>query len=597
MATSDIFRIIHSLPNNIVLFDLQKTIVALSAGMLSLSQSRKETIIGKSFEAIFEHLPDVERFRHVEDLNYILDEVIKSKRPYIDDIRQCVSFPASGRSPSYWQSTTTPVLNEADELIYITYSPENVTEKVMRDKMFSKVEHELLTQTNLSEILDRQSDGFFILNRDEKIIFANQILSRFGQLDKEEILGKPFKTLFPSPDTEKFLLRYREVMKNREAQAFEESYGDKILSVNAYPTSDGSAAIFYRDITELVKTRDKLKIITNELPAFVGYFDKEGRYQFANQSYEKWFGLKAEDIIGKTREEFADPASSSRAARFEQAALRGEAVGFEICLSSPRGERRWFDIKYTPHIEPDSGEINGVIVIGNDVTERVEALKRRDEFLSIASHELKTPLTSLKLQTHLAIKKMEIKKGEVSGADLMKLVAAADKSTNRLTRLVEDMLDISRIENGKLSLDVEEFDLSELINDLVRHHSVYHQQIFYRFTETHIINADRFRIEQVLTNLIQNAIKYGKESKIEISSVNHHRKVEIKIKDHGPGIDSNHHEKIFQRFERAIGPNGISGLGLGLYICKEIVERHQGTIKVESELNKGATFIVTLPLL
>lgn len=339
-----------------------------------------------------------------------------------------------------------------------------------------------------------------------------------------------------------------------------------------------------------------LKVITDHLPAFVGYFDTDRRYQFANKSYEKWFGIEAEQIVGKRRDEFADSVTAQRAYKFETLALDGNHVQFEICMNSPECDERWFDVHYIPDKDLNTGVIRGVVVIGNDVTDRVDALKRRDEFLSIASHELKTPLTSLKLQTHLALKKLEIKNGVVSPEDLLKLADATSKSTQRLTRLVDDMLDISRIEDGKLSFQSEKFDITELINDLVRQITIQNHNIIFNPTEIFTIKGDKFRIEQVLTNLIQNALLYGNNTLVSIDVEKEDSIIKIKVKDRGPGIDPKNHERIFHRFERAVEPHGVSGLGLGLYLCREIIERHQGTIAVESRLGAGATFIVTLPL-
>lgn len=230
-----------------------------------------------------------------------------------------------------------------------------------------------------------------------------------------------------------------------------------------------------------------------------------------------------------------------------------------------------------------------------------KAINARDEFMSIASHELKTPLTSLKLQAQ--IRSRDLKKGDMrrfATDRLPKLIADDDKQINRLIRLVDDMLDVSRIRSGKLSLRPDEFDLCEMVRDVL---SRFADQIEAKgckvFFNSECITAgtwDRFRIEQVFINLLTNALKYGAGKPIEVRVANVNGRAQIAVSDYGIGIAKDDQDRIFGQFERAVSVNSISGLGIGLYISKKIVEAHGGSIRVESELGKGSTFIVDLPL-
>lgn len=231
-----------------------------------------------------------------------------------------------------------------------------------------------------------------------------------------------------------------------------------------------------------------------------------------------------------------------------------------------------------------------------------ESVRARDEFLSIASHELKTPLTSLKLQSQLRNRKIE--KGKASSFDepnLKKMFDADAKQIERMTRLIDDMLDISRINTGKLSLQTETFDLTSLVKDLLDRYSGqindYGSEVKLISSEEITGNWDRFRIEQVITNLLTNALRYGNKRPIMIELKQDGQFAIIKVIDQGIGIAKKNQDRIFERFERAISANDISGLGLGLFIVKQILEMHHGSIKVESALGKGSTFIVDLPLL
>lgn len=232
-----------------------------------------------------------------------------------------------------------------------------------------------------------------------------------------------------------------------------------------------------------------------------------------------------------------------------------------------------------------------------------KALKTRDEFLSICSHELKTPLTSLKMQIQITNRLKEKKGSDVafSTENMEKFLVQADRSVERIIHLVNDMLDISRVATGRLSLNLERVDLCKLTQDVVeRLHSFMELANCPIQVTTHgEVNGlwDRFRLEQVLTNLLTNAAKYAPESKVEVSVTNDNGLAVLRVKDHGPGITEADQVRIFERFERAVSSNSVSGLGLGLYISKEIIELHHGSISVESVLGKGTTFTVKLPLL
>lgn len=230
-----------------------------------------------------------------------------------------------------------------------------------------------------------------------------------------------------------------------------------------------------------------------------------------------------------------------------------------------------------------------------------QAVQMRDEFMSIASHELKTPLTSLKLQSQM--RQRNLQKGNANAFTeerLTKMFDSDEKQIQRINHLIDDMLDISRISSGKLSMNFERVDLCELVRDLVERMSeqfiTAECAITVDLCQTAVGIWDRFRIEQVVTNLLTNAMRYGSGKPIHIQVTAYNGNARLTVRDHGRGIAKENHERIFQRFERAISGREISGLGLGLYIVKQILEVHQGSIQIESELGQGATFIVDLPL-
>lgn len=245
--------------------------------------------------------------------------------------------------------------------------------------------------------------------------------------------------------------------------------------------------------------------------------------------------------------------------------------------------------------------VSGVVETMNLVEREHAAVKARDEFLSLASHELKTPLTSLKLQSQMT--KKYIESGRISALTPEKLsymMTQFEKQIQRLGRLTDDMLDISRISRGKLNLQTQHLNLYKIVKDVVDKMNPQFIEAGYPplliSSPVEVLGQwDRMRIEQVINNLLTNALKYGLQKQVEIKIQNFEKNLKISVIDHGIGIAKGNQTKIFKRFERAVNANEISGLGLGLFITRQIVKAHGGKISVESKLNHGATFIVELP--
>lgn len=218
---------------------------------------------------------------------------------------------------------------------------------------------------------------------------------------------------------------------------------------------------------------------------------------------------------------------------------------------------------------------------------------KKDEFIALASHELKTPITTIKGYLQILQKKED---------DTVKLLFLNKCLTqvNQLNKLVADLFDISRIEAGKLHLTYEKFDLKEMLNSIVEpfyYSSPSHKIVLNYNTETVLLNADKLKIEQVITNLLTNAIKYSPGAdKVEITVETSGQILKLAVKDRGLGLSKEQQKKIFTRFYRVEGDAHVTGLGLGLYLSKEIMDRHKGGITVTSELGKGSEFVVWMPL-
>ncbi len=237
----------------------------------------------------------------------------------------------------------------------------------------------------------------------------------------------------------------------------------------------------------------------------------------------------------------------------------------------------------------------------DDISRMHKEIKLRDEFLSIASHELKTPLTSMLLKLQSVLHNIRnVSLANFSVENLLKMLETAEQQTQRLSRMINDLLNVSLITTGKLNLELAEADLTEIVKEVTSEFSEKLEKSGYELrldTDGPLIaRVDKLRIEQVLTNLLSNAIKYGNGKPIGVKVARSNSHAKIIVKDHGIGIEHDKNGKIFELFERVVPNNGYKGLGVGLYIVNQIIKAHHGTIKVDSTPTIGSTFTIELPL-
>jgi PAS domain S-box-containing protein len=281
-------------------------------------------------------------------------------------------------------------------------------------------------------------------------------------------------------------------------------------------------------------------------------------------------------------------------------AVRGETVVEQVLIVRrvDTGEDRFLMCSSAP-VRAGHGAITGAVAVFRDITEMKQIDQMKDDFVSIAAHELRTPLTAIKGYAELLERRLSMQQGRESDQRSLGVIR---KQTERLASLINEMLDVSRIEGGRLQLNAEPFDLSALIGEVVNNMRV--------SSEAHLlslaavpgieVNGDAARIEQVLLNLITNAITYSPEGgEVAVRVWAEKGAALVSVRDRGVGIASDELPQLFDRFYRAprAGVMRSGGMGLGLYICQEIVARHGGTIRAESVEGAGSTFTFSLPLI
>ncbi|MBI2033432.1 MAG: GAF domain-containing sensor histidine kinase [Candidatus Levybacteria bacterium] len=278
---------------------------------------------------------------------------------------------------------------------------------------------------------------------------------------------------------------------------------------------------------------------------------------------------------------------------------RGRVIGvLTFASQNPRFSYKASDLLLAEELANRSG-----IAVDNArlYSEAQDAIQARDEFLSIASHELKTPLTSILLHLQTVLSRIRRKSSaEYGDYRIGRMLESTERQTKKLAKLINDLLNISIVSTGRLHLDKERVSLGEIVEDVIDRFKIQLQQEEYSF-DLHIDRKvvgkwDKVRIEQIVSNLLSNAIKYGEKRPIHIVVKRRNHTAQLVVQDEGIGIDPKRSKEIFGRFKRGVSNRDYSGLGVGLYISKQIAEAHGGKIKLNTIPKRGSTFTVELPL-
>jgi PAS domain S-box-containing protein len=356
-----------------------------------------------------------------------------------------------------------------------------------------------------------------------------------------------------------------------------------------------------RDLGIVGEAEDQLGAIIGALPALVSLVGADQRYRFASRLYESWFGITPGAIVGKHMREVLGDELYELVRPRVLAVLEGREVTFETMHP---GSQRQVRVSYSPH-RARSGGLDGFVVMVIDISEMkeaqralAEASRHKDEFLAMLSHELRSPLASAQLALEL-IEAASALEGTRRPARILR------RQVSTLNRLVDDLLDASRLTRGQVHLRKERLDLPTVVRQAADSVSALvtekgHSLVVAGDAAELAVEADPVRLEQVLVNLLTNAAKYTDPGgRIEIRLERLGDQARIGIKDSGIGIEPARLARVFELFEQ--GERGIDrakgGLGIGLTIVKRLVELHGGAVEARSEgIGRGSEFVVELPL-
>lgn len=370
----------------------------------------------------------------------------------------------------------------------------------------------------------------------------------------------------------------------------------------------------------LRQSEEQLRLITNALPVLIAYVDDQECYQFNNQAYSDWLGKSLTKIHGAHMGQVWGQESYARIQPYVQTALAGNIVTYENEINLPDGTTRSVNVTYIPHLDLED-RVSGFFALTSDISDRKAIERMKDEFISVVSHELRTPLTSL----HSALKILATGQLGTLPSDGQQLLSIADENTERLVRLVNNVLDLQRIESGAVTMEKQACTAADLMIHAVEAMQPMAQQHGITLVNQPLnipLWVDADYIVQALTNLISNAIKFSasgstvwltvecqptpppqrrKPTKVRATSVSLPASTGVlfQVRDEGQGIPANKLESIFERFQQVDSSDSRKkgGTGLGLTICRKIIEQHGGKIWVDSTLGIGSTFSFTLPAL
>ncbi|WP_294205100.1 PAS domain S-box protein [uncultured Chryseobacterium sp.] len=573
----------------------------------------------------------------------ILDNVYSSGKAYYGNEVKAFLRQQGKIEEVYFNFVYQPLKDEAGQVNGIMLTASIVTEQVVSRNKIQLLNEELLaineelnksqelllasnldlkaSENRLTDILSNLHAPVVVLSGPNHIISTvNQALLKFWNRTKEEVLNRPMLEVFPELKKQVFPALWKEVFekgsmlqKREQKVVFKNKVTgeDRVVYVDYFyqPMKDLNGRIIavlatVLDVTEKVRSRKiveeaeaKLRLAIESSELGTWFIDAESNVLTASERLKEIFGFYSDEEMPMEAalEQITPEFRETVTRELHEALTTGGNIDMEYSIKGYRdGNIRW--VRSTGKLYHGDiftkANFSGTV---QDITQKKLEEQRKDDFLSIASHELKTPITTLKGSLQL----LNRYRDNMLHPMVIRLVDQANASVTKITGLIDDLLNTTRTNEGQLHLNYKSFNLYEMLETCCSHIRMREKyRLILQGSKDIFIEADEARIDQVVVNFVNNAVKYApNQREIHLTIEELGNRVRVSVKDFGPGIPADKIPYLFDRYYRA-DYSGVqySGLGLGLYISSEIIKKHHGEIGVNSELGAGSTFWFTLPL-
>jgi PAS domain S-box-containing protein len=594
------------------------TVADVNRAFLNATKTTREALIGKPVFEIFAANPDGSGDGVYDKIRAAFDTAVKTQQAVeLPAHRFDTIDPDTGKYREiYWISKIVPILNSDGIPTHILHSPIDVTTQYGALKRIRAANRELEEQRHqLYQVFMQAPVGIaIVLGEDYVVDLANPVVCEMYGRTHEELMGKPifsvmtetankgFEQLlydvyhtgvsFVGTEMEVPLKRngeIKQVFVNFVYEPFRDSTG-KVIGIVAIVIDNTEQVESKR---RLADSEAQFRFMAESMPQQVWTANADGALDYVNEGTQDYFGRDADDIVGAGWQEFIHPDDLQKCVETWVHSLEtGELYQVQFRLRRHDGQYRWHLGRALPF--KSNQRVVKWLGTNTDIEEQKRNEQVKDEFMSIASHELKTPLTSLKAYLQL------LERSQSVPDEPKRFVQKSVHQVKRLENLVNDLLDVSKIVGGKLHYNMDSLELSQLIAETVQSEqlSAPSHQFIIQSNPAVTIHGDQFRLEQVMANFLSNAVKYSPNAdKVIITSQVQGGQVVVSIEDFGIGIEKDQLDKLFDRFYRVNNPAmNFEGLGLGLYVASEILTRHRGNFWIESDLGKGSTFFFRLPI-
>jgi PAS domain S-box-containing protein len=608
--------LIDLLPDPAVLLDLNGKIITSNKSFNQIQELKNKLIQERSLRNKI--LPSREKIRKLQNL-------FRSNEParliYEVEIEQ-----AEGKNKSLFEVNSTMLDYKDQQLELITFRDVTESKKAEEELRKSEIKYRSLVEESAAGVATTDMRGRFD--------YVNKSLCKMMGYSKEQMVGRYFWDFLAPEDKKKIVpkfwnawrqphkklyLEFKGYRKNKEVIHMASSptlfmFKSKIAGFNAIITditpqkkleeelrlySQGLEVMVEEKTAELGRSKKFIEDTIESVPDLMYIKDKDGKFVFANDAYCKFHGKPKKGIIGKTvydlyQKNYAEEFIKHDETVFEK---KEAIITPDVPLIDSKGNQIIIQTIKAP-LKDDKGQVTHLIGIARDITERKQLEKMKDQFISAVTHELQTPLVSIKAYVDYPLtgKMGPLSEQMKSNLEIVK------RNTDRLLELTGELLDLRRVESGRLELHKENLDYQDIIKNCL-------EEVKPLFEEKQqilnvqlpkgelIIQADKVRLSQILMNLLSNANKFtSKEGGISVLIEETNDEIRTTISDTGIGIRKEDINRIFEPFSSIKKPTYIKGTGLGLSVTKGLVESHGGTISVESPgEGKGTTLTFTLP--